>query len=293
MIKLIVSDMDGTLLNGQIDISCANLEAIQKAKENGTMFAIATGRHFDEATSVLNKYDIRCPLITANGAAIYNQDWQLQETFPLNHQRVIDCLTLAERFSDVYCEIMTSDGVVSQDKAIREEKLRAFIRSHQKNLSEDEFEQFFNEKLKTLPVQFVSSLHSYITKEQPTILKLFILSAKPSVQLEQYKQILKGEKDIAISSSHPLNLEINAVNAQKGIAVAQLAKSLGLTMDNVMAIGDNLNDLSMITAAKFGIAMGNALEEVKHRAHAVTDDYNHDGVAKAIQNYVLDGKEND
>ena len=84
-------------------------------------------------------------------------------------------------------------------------------------------------------------------------------------------------------------MEINAPGVTKGSGLKTLADTLGLAMKQVMACGDSGNDLAMIQAAGYGIAMGNATPDVLAAARYVTDDNNHDGVAKAIETYVLKG----
>ncbi|WP_413382676.1 Cof-type HAD-IIB family hydrolase [Alkalihalobacillus sp. 1P02AB] len=90
-----------------------------------------------------------------------------------------------------------------------------------------------------------------------------------------------------ISNSHPLNLEVNKIGINKANAIKKVCEKLGITMDEVMACGDSLNDLAMIKEAGYGIAMGNAQDVVKEAADWVTSSNNEDGVAKAIEQFVL------
>ncbi len=90
-----------------------------------------------------------------------------------------------------------------------------------------------------------------------------------------------------ISNSSPINIEVNSSGVNKAKGIEMVCKRLGLSMDQVMAVGDSLNDMSMIQAAGIGVAMGNAQESVKLAADWVTATNNEDGVAKAIQNWVL------
>ena len=90
-----------------------------------------------------------------------------------------------------------------------------------------------------------------------------------------------------ITTSLDSNLEINAPGVTKGSALLALAEHLGLARSQLMAMGDSGNDLAMLQAAGLGVAMGNATEEVKAAADAVSADNNHDGVAVAIEKYVL------
>ncbi|MBU9719976.1 MULTISPECIES: Cof-type HAD-IIB family hydrolase [Bacillaceae] len=98
---------------------------------------------------------------------------------------------------------------------------------------------------------------------------------------------LSKNKDLEISNSSPTNLEVNAVGVNKAVALTKVCERLEITMDEVIAMGDSLNDLAMITEAGFGVAMGNAQDKVKDAANWVTDTNNNAGVGKAIRKWVL------
>ena len=97
------------------------------------------------------------------------------------------------------------------------------------------------------------------------------------------KDELSKDKNLVITSSGSRNIEINHVNAQKGVALAAFADSLNVPIDNVMAIGDNNNDASMIKAAGISYAVGNATDEIKMLAKHLTVNNTEDGVGKAIE----------
>ena len=92
---------------------------------------------------------------------------------------------------------------------------------------------------------------------------------------------------VELTSSLPRNMEVNAPGVTKGSGLLALAAHLGLTRAQTMAVGDSGNDRAMIEAAGLGVAMGNATDDIRKIADATTDDNNHDGVAAAIEKYVL------
>ncbi|MCG8397594.1 phosphoglycolate phosphatase [Bacillus atrophaeus] len=98
---------------------------------------------------------------------------------------------------------------------------------------------------------------------------------------------LKKNKELEITNSSPTNIEVNPLGINKAAALAKVSEKLGFTMENVMAMGDSLNDIAMIEKAGVGIAMGNAQDIVKETADWVTDTNIEDGVAKAIRHWVL------
>ncbi|WP_186576351.1 Cof-type HAD-IIB family hydrolase [Aquibacillus kalidii] len=98
---------------------------------------------------------------------------------------------------------------------------------------------------------------------------------------------LSLNKRLELSNSSPTNIEVNAAGINKAVAISKLSEQLGIRMDQVMAVGDSLNDIKMIEAAGIGVAMGNAQPLVKETADKVTKDNNNEGVASAIKQWVL------
>lgn len=291
MIELIVSDMDGTLLNHHFSISSENIQSIHTAVANGVPFVIATGRHLTEAQPLLAAHNIHCPIITVNGAAIYDSNGTLLDMHPIDTQRVLQTIEKAQKYSGIIVDIVTLEGVTSDNQVKRETQLQAFIRSHNPNLSDEEAIALFAKQRENFPAHYVPSLENFIRSENPTILKMIVMTSEHTDQLSQLKQELTAFSDIVVTSSNPLNIEINAPLAQKGIAVKNYATSHGMSLQNVLALGDNDNDASMLTTVGYGIAMANAAQHIQQLAYATTDSNEHNGVAHAIQKYVLNNLE--
>lgn len=109
-------------------------------------------------------------------------------------------------------------------------------------------------------------------------------------KLSEMKNILEAYDMIEITNSHPSNIEVNPQGVSKAHALIKVCNKLDITMDEVMAMGDSLNDFTMIDQAGVGVAMGNAQPEIKEIADFTTDSNNNDGVAKAIEKVVLSKK---
>ena len=131
-------------------------------------------------------------------------------------------------------------------------------------------------------VKEVSALAPIIEEHKQKINKIFGTSFN-KIHLDNARKALDSLTGLAVSSSGAGNLEITNINAQKGIALEQFAKSKGIAMENVMAIGDNFNDLSMLQRAGYSVAMGNAPEEIKAACKSVTTTNEFDGVGMAIE----------
>ncbi|MCJ7842749.1 Cof-type HAD-IIB family hydrolase [Lederbergia sp. NSJ-179] len=106
-------------------------------------------------------------------------------------------------------------------------------------------------------------------------------------EIQKLRELLQKRKSIETTRSAPINIEISLKGISKETGVRRVCELLGITMDQVMAVGDNMNDWRLLQAAGLGVAMGNADDELKQIADVVTDSNEEDGVAKAIQRYLL------
>ena len=276
-IKLICIDMDGTLLNSNHEVSERNKEALKKAKELGVNIAISTGRLFCSARYYSDMIGINTAVIASNGAYIKTnyEDKPLLEN-PMPKDIVIEIYNIVKKHG-------LSVNFNSWDTLIREYPVPETHAYYVMN-------KFLPEEKK---VKFIIDSNSFVnTLEnfEGNILKGIVIEEKENKDhLWAAKKELKdifGDK-LHIVSSGNNNFEIMIGSSSKGNAVAKLAKSLNLLPEEVMCIGDSENDLSMIEFAGLGVAMGNGLDLLKDAADYITDTNNNDGVAKAIENFVL------
>jgi 5-amino-6-(5-phospho-D-ribitylamino)uracil phosphatase len=108
-----------------------------------------------------------------------------------------------------------------------------------------------------------------------------------TVKLPTLRKLLEGWGTLEITNSHPCNIEVNPKGASKGSGIREVCGLLGINLSQVIAMGDSVNDLSMILEAGLGVAMGNAQEEIKAQADAVTATNDEDGVAGIIRKYIF------
>lgn len=286
MIQLIASDMDGTLLNNSQSISEENIQAIQQASEQGIQFVIATGRGYTEAKPALDKANITCPMITVNGAQIYDDSGI--SIFTASIDDLISksiCQSLDEE--SFYYEIATTDGVYSINQAQRLENVANFISSNRPELSYKMAVALSAAHLDLLAIKYVDTFDDIIQQPEIKVLKFIVFNSDGPDGFKSIRSKLEKNPEIVLTSSHPNNLEINHVKAQKGIALMWLANRLGVPIKNTMSFGDNFNDVSMLKVAGIGVAMGNAEPEVKKIADCVTETNINSGVGKKI-NAILD-----
>ena len=281
MIKVIASDMDGTLLGDDHKPAPETLAAVQRACDSGIRFMIATGRNFPGAMAELKDCGLVCDYIVSSGAEVRNPRQQVVAVHPISMEL---CRTIYEEIKDYPISVtFCTDGndyKIGTPEEI-EESLMLQMHLFFSDLPWEELVQTETYQRIIRSTKTVSDMDELEDAKVP-IYKLFLYSEDKGM-LGELKQRLEQNKEIAVASSFPTNLEITDVKAQKGPVLKEYIESLGYTMDEVMALGDSLNDLSMIEM-DFGatVAMANAEPEVKDAAKYITKSNTEFGVAYAI-----------
>ncbi|WP_246637683.1 Cof-type HAD-IIB family hydrolase [Crassaminicella profunda] len=272
MYKLVVSDMDGTLLNSNNMVSENNKKAFKALLENNIHVAIATGRIYTSARVYAKHLDMVTPIIACNGAVIRNleDDQILYES----HIQKEDCLKVIHilRKHNTYFQYYSLDTFYT-------EKL-----SHS-SLKYSEWNKTLKEEDR-IRIDVIKDSYEQIKNSDENIYKFNVINDDNEV-LNRIKKELKEIETIEVSKSWHNNLEIMNKGVSKGNAIDHLANILGVKKEEVMTFGDNENDISMLTYAGMGVAMGNAEEIVKKQADYVTATNDEDGVAKALNKFIL------
>ena len=281
MIKVIASDMDGTLLGDDHKPAPETLAAVQRACDSGIRFMIATGRNFPGAMAELKDSGLVCDYIVSSGAEVRNPRQQVVAVHPISMEL---CRTIYEEIKEYPISVtFCTDGndyKIGTPEEI-EESLMLQMHLFFSDLPREELVQTETYQRIIRSTKTVSDMDELEAAKVP-IYKLFLYSEDKGM-LGELKQRLEQNKEIAVASSFPTNLEITDVRAQKWPVLKEYIESLGYTMDEVMALGDSLNDLSMIEM-DFGatVAMANAEPEVKDAAKYITKSNTEFGVAYAI-----------
>lgn len=285
MLKMIASDMDGTLLNNDLEITQENIAAIKAAQEKGVHFIVATGRSHTEARPVLEAAGISCPMITVNGAQAFAEDGTNLFTIDFSDPLAKELITtLNDR--GLYFEIATTKGFFTQDQKKREKNYSRILHHHHPELSAAELTAMAPTYLEHFPAQIIDDFQKLIANKELAILKFIIFGYEDLAYLTETAEALAQNQELAITSSFKGNIEITHSQAQKGIALTKYAASLNIPLTQTMALGDNLNDLSMLSQVGYSVAMANAEPEVKALATYETDLNDNSGVAKAILRFL-------
>lgn len=267
-IKLIATDMDGTLLNDVKEISPRNLVAIKEANQRGIKTVLATGRPIKGVQKYIEQLGLTGPdefVLTYNGAYVQNLNGEVLVEHTLEYADFLkwDYLTNLYR-SNVHAETLHHFYTTSQN-------LNQFITA----------ESFLTE----MPIRVRTARE---LDPQIKISKLMVTDF-PEFLNEFIKKVPeKYFNEYQISQSEDFFLEINNKQASKGCGVYELAAKLNIKPEEVMILGDQGNDLSMFKQPEFlKVAMGNAVDMIKEHADQITATNQEDGFAQAVEKYAL------
>lgn len=270
MIKLIVSDLDGTLLNEKHRISDVSLTAIQAAREAGIDFMIATGRHQENVASLLKDTPLTPAMICINGAQCFDAQGHLLWEVPLTRAKTMELLHIAEAFG-LHTQIMCDRGIYSCDEL--EIHRRDFI--GQKKMNDHDIAM-----LNDYYALFQKINQSTDLPNDVSIYKVELNGAESAKA--KVAKLLEKDESLAVSYAPGSGIEINDIHASKGEALRRFCDSMHLYPQEVMVIGDSGNDLSMFAYFPYSFAMANAPQEVRSKASLIANRNSDDGVARAI-----------
>lgn len=281
MIKMIASDMDGTLLSSHLAISETNKEAVLEAQAQGIEFMVATGRAYSEAKPALDDAGIKCCMITGNGAQIFDENGEAIVTFSIDKKTTKEIMTTL-RGKNLYFELMTTNGVYAESQPQRVENFATLLANQVPHLTFKMAIAMASTHLNMLPVHYINNYDELLVDDSVEILKVIAFSDEGPKLLRPIADELEANGPLYVTASFPNNIEINHKDAQKGNAVKLMAEKRGIELEDVMTIGDNFNDVSMLKVAGVSFAMGNAEEDVKKIAKYEADTNMNHGVGKAI-----------
>jgi len=280
MIKLIASDMDGTLLNSSHKISKENLEAIKKAQEMGIKFAIATGRMYEDVKPLLDECYLICQCIVLNGGEYIDEKGKVIEGIYIDKKEALEIIDMIIK-ENIVAEIYTNDGlytVNTKEEALTEVAYR--IKAYDPDTGFEEAMELAKSHPHFVNLKYIKDINEFLNSD----IKIgkFVAFHNDEETTLNVKKKLESIDGLAISSTFTKNIEINNKEAQKGFILAKVADKMGIKRDEVMVIGDSFNDYTMFTEFTESFAMENAMPEIKEIAKYITATNDNDGVASAI-----------
>ena len=290
MIKLIASDMDGTLLNHNHKIPKENVELINYAKNQGIEFVVATGRAYYEALPALNEENINCDVISFNGGIVYDKNGNIISITPMLPKDLYYTIEILKSF-DISYQLYTKNTIYT--KSI-ETDINAYIDLIRSNGYDPDVEHLRAEAQQKLDVGYITEVENielYLNEKENPPIKIIAISNDIS-KLENAAKLLSENTSISVTSSGENNIEIMHKNATKGEALKEIAKIYGINLENAVAIGDNLNDQAMLDIVGYSVAMKNGNTILKEQAKYVTEKTNSEGgVADTIFKLIEENNE--
>lgn len=269
--KLICIDLDGTLLNSEKVISSENADAIKAAIKKGVKIVICSGRIYSGALVFAKKLNLKGPLISCNGALI--KEIETDETIYSNYLNSEDCqkvIQICHKYK-IYFHVYIGDTLYTE----KLEYSSLFYWNKNKDLQLDD----------KIDIKLVNNISEIINENRDAVLKIVVIS-KDSEILKECRKEVSLIKSISVTSSDLINFEVMNYGVNKGTAVKVIAEKFNILKNEIIAIGDNENDIEMFEFSGVKIAMGNAENCVKEVSDYICLNNDENGVGHAIKKYI-------
>ena len=290
MYKIIAVDLDGTLLNSFGEISDVTKHAITKSIEHGTDVILASGRPINSVENIAYEIGSKNYLISGNGAAVYDiANKEIIYNRFLSKEQVLRIAKMCEENS-IFCNVYTETEVIAQS-------LNYNVLFYYKENAKKEEGRRTNVNIVPNLCDYIasSSVENYlkitVCDSNNTIFNAIIRKLKALEDVDvldvahmSRKIIREGSLDLPIEYFYT---EITNKNVNKWSALEFIINKLGIKPEEVIGIGDNVNDKEMVENSGLGVAMGNSTPVLREVADVVVSDNNSDGVAQVIEKYVL------
>lgn len=275
-IKMIGLDLDGTLLTEKKELLPYTKQILHEAIEKGIIVLMATGRPFMGIPEELRLYPGIRYALTSNGARVVDMQENkvlIEKLLPLEKaKKALETLAKYDTLQEVYFD---GQGYADADKM--------------KHIGRYHHNPYMWEYLLTTR-KAVPDIMGLVNEQNRDMDKIQGLFADMDERQAAWAE-LEQQDGLALVGSLGYNIEINASGVNKGTALVELGRMLGIEREEIMACGDGDNDANMLKEAGFGVAMGNAIEKVKEAADYITVSNDEQGAAKAIERFALRGGE--
>ena len=270
--EMIAIDLDGTLLNSNKEISKGNLIALEEAVAKGVKIILCSGRIFSAVKVFARQIGIDHPMIACNGAII--RDIKIGKDVYINPLTSEDAARVIEicHGHDIYFHAYVGDTMYVEE--LNYVSL-AYWEGNQKLSPEDRID-----------IKVMKDFGRKLNEIGEPVTKIVVMD-EDRERLFKIRKVMSAVPTVTLSSSCDENFEVMNKGVGKGKALDILSGYLGIPRQKTMAMGDNENDLTMLEFAEFGVAMANAIEEVKSAADYITLSNDEDGVGDAIRKFVL------
>ena len=289
MYKLIAIDLDGTLLNSYGEVSNENKMSIKKAVDKGVQVVLCSGRISSSVENIAKEIGANNYLIGGNGTIVYNiKEQQVLYNRYMDKDLVLKLVQICEKNS-IYYSIFAENSILASSLKYNvlfyntENSKKTYDKKTKINIVSNVYEYIKQSSIKEFSKITICDnnkiIFDGIIKKLRQIKKIEVLD----VAHLSSKKIKNGTETEEISYYYT---EITKRNINKWKAIQFLINKLGINEDEVMAIGDNTNDIEMIKNAGLGVVMGNSAPDIKEIGDVIVKTNNENGVSQAIETYV-------
>ncbi|HOO26863.1 MAG TPA: HAD family hydrolase [Lachnospiraceae bacterium] len=283
-IRVIASDLDGTLLNENHELDQIAYETLVRAEAAGIRFITATGRNYPMTLDAFGKFDVRCEYILASGAETRNRQGDVVESLPLSSVKVRE---IADALEPTGIPLIYNTAGKSFLTGETEKVRKGVIYEAENYYSKVGNPGFSKEEL----IQKILSRTVIVSAVDDILQPVYKISINTGEKnaIGEMRKKLTDISGLAVASSFPNNIEITDEKAQKGPVLERYIHQLGYTMEDVIVFGDSMNDYSMM-CMEFGctVAPENADPRIKAAAKMISPPNTEHGVVRIIEK-ILEG----
>ena len=266
--KLLALDMDGTLLNSEKKISSKTLQAITELSKSGVNVVLSTGRGLAELNDYKDEFKFLNYGVLISGGLVY--DFKNKKSIaehPLSEKQMLAMLESA-KIENAMVHLLTLNESIANDSDIEQ----------MENFQMEIYQNMFRENCRRC-----DDFEKYIRENVGKILKFNIYHRSSESRLKSFKRL--ENLDLTFSFVEGTSLEGSPKNISKASGLLELCRFLNIDISETVAVGDAQNDTEILKTVGLAVAMGNASDEIKKIADFVTDDNDHDGIAKIVEKY--------
>ena len=269
--RLVALDLDGTLLDSQLQIRRQTIDALQRVRALGMQVMIVTGRHHTAAHPYWHQLELELPAICCNGTYVY--DFKARRPLagnPLTRQEARELLAIV-RAHPIHAMVYIAEAMTFETNSIHWNNLRNWSKTVPEHVRPR--------------IEPVDSFDRVI--DEADSLWKFLIAGDDMDVLEAFENIIGERAELSCVRSARNRLDISRAGNSKGLRLAEFIAQQSILPQEVIAFGDQNNDKEMLELAGLGVAMGNSREEVRNCADWVTGSNDSDGIAEVLHRFVL------
>ncbi len=281
--KLVAIDIDGTTVDSNGNLSVRNIEVIRKVVDSGIPVCIVTGRNIYNAQKVAKKLNTKTPVVCCDGATMFDpveNKIVYEKYFP--QKQLKEVLDILDKHH-VYIEMSSANHYYQY---IKSKELGKYNYGGSPNNFRGKFKRMIKHN-----VRYVRKIERFLNTK-PIINQVIFIGEAENVQKAKEEIASKNYDNVELRDNLWKNfIFIVQKDCKKSDGVKLLCDRYGISMEDTIAIGDELNDIDMIENAGLGIAVGNANQRIKDVAKFITLTNDEDGVAHALEKFIINGED--